>query len=749
MADYFTNDTEQLEIGNDIDELLLKVQKLSSENEDLTKRLREKEHEFSQSLVEVKIENETLKRSNDNLESLMKTYKSMSNSSQDTAELEQLSKLVNELEKKLLLTEQSELNLKRQNQTSQMQIRDLKFEVEKLTLSKSETKPTLQDSSDLENLDEETKNLLNLLMTENEDLKREKNEVSEKALAMLTQKEIELIESQEKMEELKISHQAEIRNLMSQLGELKCDLNNKNEEDDAQSLNSEEAKMLLEKYKELSDEYEDFKQESIERENLLIYEHEKIKRELDVSEKSYKANVQDLEGEIQKFKNEIYNAEIERLHAEKEQQEDESKTMLFVEIENLQSQVRSIEDQKDKLDFKYKEQIARLDEELKELDTANAQLKQQKNEIERELNNSKAISNKSIKETQEKARVELQIKEKENNQLKDRIEVLCRENDNMKKDTELLKKTVEKNRMDLRELIETSKKVKENNENELNKWEEKYCKLEKKTKREKEHFEEYIKELEMKIRSFETRASFHVKQTLAFKDNEHETTDINNITTANIDNEALSSAMNKINLLNEEVRVLNENILELTMKNKTFQKNKNELDLLTKENAKMKNDLVEMKDMYEKQIVEINNKTMQIASELHTTRRRATSKISITGKDGVGLNQKQMQLWGELEATVTKLTGEAKYLTEKIDILNKEIENLKKLREKDVMFLKEELRSTEEHAIVAKVNLATMAFEKESELIRYRNLCKKLKLRLQSYTVNNQLAKSNTPNQKK
>jgi hypothetical protein len=748
MADYMTTESSEIEIGNDHEELLLKVQKLSTENEDLNKKLREKEHEFSQSTTELQMQNDTLKRSNDNLESLVKTYKSMSNTSHN-GDLEELSQIVNELEKKLLITEQSELNLKRQNQSLNMQVRDLKFEMEKLSLNKGKdsSKSSMQEVSDLDNLDEETKNLLTMLMTENDDLKREKNEVSDKALNMLTQKEVEIIELQEKIDDLKKTHQEEMNKIISKMGELKSDLVDKNEDDERQSLNSEEAKMLLENYKELSDEYEDFKREALEREKLLIYEHEKIQRELDVSEKSYKTNIQELEGEIQKLKTEMYNNEIERLQAEKDQQEDESKTMLFVEIENLQQQVRALEDQKDKQEFKYKEQLSRLDEEIKELDKTNSQLKLQKSDIERELNTLKTNSNKNMKETQEKARVEVQVKEKEIQQLQERISNLCRENDSFKKEMELQKKNLEKHRNEYKELVENSKKIKENNTNELNKWEEKYSKLRDKSDKDKEHFEEYIRELEVKIRTFETRASIHVKQSLQFKEKEDETPhDIG--MTNQVDSEALNAAQGKINLLNEEIRVLNEKIIDLSIRSKSLEKMKNDCDLLNMENSKLKKDMAEMKDMYEKQIEEINNKTLQIASELHSTRRRATSRLSTNMTSSAGLNSKQMQIYAELENTVTKLTGEAKYLNEKIEILNKEIDNLKKLREKDVKFLKEELRTTEEQAIVAKVNLATMAFEKDSELIKYRNICKKLKLRLQNYQVNNQLVKQPTTKKK-
>ena len=52
------------------------------------------------------------------------------------------------------------------------------------------------------------------------------------------------------------------------------------------------------------------------------------------------------------------------------------------------------------------------------------------------------------------------------------------------------------------------------------------------------------------------------------------------------------------------------------------------------------------------------------------------------------------------------------------------------MREKDIDFLKMEVTNAEQIAINAKVNLASISFEKDSEIIKLRNLCKKLKQKI-------------------
>ena len=59
MNEYSTVDSD-LDLGGEVEELMLKVDKLSNENDTLRKVMREKEHELSQQIGELKMENEKL-----------------------------------------------------------------------------------------------------------------------------------------------------------------------------------------------------------------------------------------------------------------------------------------------------------------------------------------------------------------------------------------------------------------------------------------------------------------------------------------------------------------------------------------------------------------------------------------------------------------------------------------------------------------------------------------------------------------
>ena len=200
MNDYSTQDSE-LESGtNEIEELILNNQKLITDNENLNKKLRELEHNFTQTNSQSAMEIEKLKRSNNNLEELLKSIKcepklDKNGDNPDAKSADELELIVTDLENQVFLLETSEQNLKRQIQALNIENSNFKLEIGKLTISSSNRennfpKPS-SDELNVDNLDEETRLLLTELMTEVEELKKEKNEISEKALNMITEKEIE------------------------------------------------------------------------------------------------------------------------------------------------------------------------------------------------------------------------------------------------------------------------------------------------------------------------------------------------------------------------------------------------------------------------------------------------------------------------------------------------------------------------------------------------------------------------------
>jgi hypothetical protein len=716
MNEYSTVDTE-IDIGGDVEELMMKVDKLTSENESLRKMMREKEHESSQKLVEMKMENEKLTGTNQSLEELLKTYQEnmKSDAKSEIAELEE--KIAN-LENILFLTEQSELNVKRQNQNLNMEISNLKLEINKLSINtKKEASliPANQCGDNMDNLDAETKNLIVELMNEIEDLKKEKNEISEKAINLLTEKEVEAMELKEKIEELKKRNSEDTRRLQDQIRELKYKIEDEDKSDsrdeDNQSFNSEEAKILFEKYAELQDEFDEYKRISQETENSLKYKIENLQREIEYVENTYRQNIQDLESELA-----VLHSREEKYLYENESRSNSDNQILINEIEQMQNHIRNLEEIKEKLEYRNKEIISQLNIQVKNLDISCYELRNQKTQLENELKDYEARANKNIKEIQEKHKIEIAIKHREISNLSEKLETLTKENENIKKDYELLKKTSEKKKIEIIELNETMKKYKENNDSERKKLEEKYFILEKKFENERNALLEQIKEQTGKINSLKSQSSRRESELCL---------QLNSLSNM-LSNEEKEKEDDQEDY-KEQINQLNNKIAELNARILLYEKQKNDNELIIKENQKLKSDIKELKEMYEKQITQLQDKAVEMSNQLQSSRRK-TSRNSIRGEGA--LSPQQMTMFMELQNTINRLNGEQKFLQQKIDLLNKEIESLRVLRENDVKYLKEELRAAEEQAINAKVSLATLAFEKDCEMIKFKKLCNKLKTKL-------------------
>ena len=106
-----------------------------------------------------------------------------------------------------------------------VEISDLKIELEKSALKLSQSEEKNNESGGFEQLDEETKTMLNELMQEIEDLKKEKNEISEKALNALTEKELENLEIREKLDMIQQEHHKEMNSILQKNHDMQIELN--------------------------------------------------------------------------------------------------------------------------------------------------------------------------------------------------------------------------------------------------------------------------------------------------------------------------------------------------------------------------------------------------------------------------------------------------------------------------------------------------------------------------------------------
>jgi len=714
MNEYSTVDSD-LDLGRDVEELMLKIDKLSSENETLRKLMREKEHDSSQQIGELNMENEKLGGINKGLEELLNTYQEnfKIDYKEEKAELQEQ---IENLENNLFLTEQSESNLKRQIQNLNMENSNLKLEINKLTINTKKEASLItsnQHGDNFENLDQETKNLIAELMNEIDDLKNEKNEISEKALNLLTEKELEVMEIKEQLEEIKNQSSIETRKLLDQIRELKYENENNiySKDDDNQSIGSEEARLLLERNNELQYEFEEFKRIAEEKEVSQIYKIENLQKEIEFMENSYKQSINDLESEI----NMLHSRE-DKNSLENETRANLDNQMLIGEIEHMQAHIRNLEEIREKNELRNKEQIAQLNTQVKGLDITCYELKTQKTLLENEHKDLESKSNKFAKEIQEKHKIEMSSKCKELSQSLEKLERLTKDYEALTKEYEVIKKNSEKKKAEVIDINEKLKKYKETNDIERKKLEEKYFILEKKHEGEKIAFLEQIKELNSTLNNLKSKNAKReseisiqlnsLSKMLAVDDKED---------------------MNLIEDFKQDIIKLNDEIVGLNARISLYEKQKVDNEHMLKENHKLKADNKVLIDMYEVQIRQLQEKAIEISNQRQSSRRR-TSRGSLKGD--ADLSGDQMTIVIEMQNTINRMNGEQKFFHQKIELLTKEIENLKTLRQNDMNYLKLELRAAEEQAINAKVSLATLAYEKDCEMVKYKRLCNKLKAKI-------------------
>jgi len=183
----------------------------------------------------------------------------------------------------------------------------------------------------------------------------------------------------------------------------------------------------------------------------------------------------------------------------------------------------------------------------------------------------------------------------------------------------------------------------------------------------------------------------------------------------------------EINAKEEKINDLEFKLEEYRRKIIEKEKLEAELEHSKAEIAQQKNNLKLQKEMYERQIAQLQQKNIDINADLLSHKRRTTSIKS----EGT-LNSKQIAILAEMDSNIKKLSGENKYLKDQLEIAQSEIEKVKNLRETDINYFKQELLNAEKAAVDAKIAVATLAFDKDCEIIKYKNMYKKLRMRVQA-----------------
>jgi len=753
-----------LELNEEISEIMSRNKFLFEQNENLKKELREVNHNKDQVITELSIENKNLKENVNSLEELLNTYKS----SKDNKSRVDTKKTISDLESKVIYLEQSEQNLKRKIQQLNVELSNLRLENEKLDFQQDKekdntptkvcvTSPDLTDDLTLE----EAKNLINEIMTENEELKLEKCEMGDKALNMLTEKEIEIMnlgeEIEQKNQEIKEilqkfeSERQELRYQINTLERKKRYQGGRQSQTDEYNSNEDTNQRNMTIIKELQEEFSYFKKEMEIKESEWHAEKETLTIELEMSESRSKAKILDLEQQLQKVTMEISNIENDKIELTNELgQNSSSKNLLFNDIENYLERIKTLEEQKEQLDSQCKEKVKVLQSEMEDYENRNGSLVKQNLKLEKNLKEERETNYKKIFTITENIKKEIEIKDKEAKAIKYRMDTAEKENETIKKEHEQLKCLYDKKRAEVKSLSDNFRQIKDNYEQEVKKGEMRLASAENKFESEKNRLSEQLhqfKSLTDKINKYKD-ASFEEKEEI-IESLFHQKSEFNNNTTPtyiiettptepdnvpsrsirrkntlstildNNDEDDLASI--NITLQNEKLILINQ-INDLKLKLNMSGKQISNSEFLLKENLKYKSDIKELRNMYEEQIEELQTKIIKSNSDLQLQKRR------LTNPETYYFEEKMLE--NSLE------NAEIKYLNDKIAILSSEIDKLKLLRENDIKFLKEETRYAEEIAVKSKLEIATLHFEKDTELLKYKTLTRRLSHKVNNYKNN-------------
>ena len=755
---YSTNDTEISDIGYDTKEMLLSNNKLRTEINLLKKEFSEKEHYNNLMMKHMEIENDKLRGSLKIMEELVNSLKknrsnsigiNRQNKDNDSK------KVILDLEQKLsnhqntiFHLKQSELDLIRQINAFKREISDLNLNYDKLKMgynkklsNNSYVNLSVNCDIDLEKLDEDKKNIIKKLLKEFEETKNENQEIKENAIVSLTEKEMINMELREQIEELNNNFNTEISKYLEQILNYRLKLNDfetnqyyfKGSE---ASLNKEETDELIKKYAKLEEDYINLKQEIDEKE----YEHEieKMKNQTENERLiyNYKSTIVNLEHEIARYQQELQSVKINKTVPEEEQENKCKNLIVATNHEKFHYKINELDESKDKIEQKYKDQIINLKMQNTEIERQNVILKNNNLEAEKELIEYKLSSSNKLKDEKEKFHFEIIAKDRENYFLKEKVETLEKDNSNFKQNTDITRKNYEKLKIEYNLIYENMKKIRELHQNEIKKQEEKFYLLERKYEKQLLINNTFCDVSRLNTQSIhnlghiipQKKHSSNVSMKLSQKNavkylNDHlESTDD-------------SPSESQVIFLQNEVILLKDQITELNLKIYKYQNIKEDNDFLLKENKKIKSDIKEMEVLYKNQIAELNRKALVMNVE----HENLNKKLNLNKQESISNKNKQndnCQFTTE-KIEIIRYKAEIKFLQEKIEILNKEMMNSKILYEKDTNFIKANLKTHESTTVNAKISLATLAFEKDCEIIKYKNCVKKLKLKIKEMTNNN------------
>ena len=477
------------------------------------------------------------------------------------------------------------------------------------------------------------------------ELVKEKNdlqEINEKMLNMLTDKELENEELQEKFDTYKMNIKNEIQNYLDIINEL--------EEKNQIFENNIQSKENFEKnIDEILQEYNSYK----ERMEKSLSEYIKKEEEMNIE-------LENKENCIQSLKNDLHNLELENIQLQNQKEQNEKEydneliniDIIISENERLKNEIVSLEEKITRNESKTQMTISSLENEIKIL---NQDLEYNKKS--------------SIKVNEEKSKeinilkIEINKCNKDINNLIKKNEEIQRKDDEIKEMNSLLQSKLDKKIKELQEINDSAKKLIENKENQIKIYEDK--------------IEEINKDKNLLIEQ---------NHELLDKINAMNANNLGDILNENEDN--INDNKNENLLLSTEIKALKEQLENQAHDLVLLNSMEKEVNRLKTENEKLNVEYKKLKDKINKEKYDIKNDDLMssIKKQYNILRMSDQSKSSMNKVNDISLSnklfyEKQIETLKKLKENENKILSDetdklkGKIAILKVKYLNQNLEN--------------------------------------------------------------------------
>ena len=504
---------------------------------------------------------------------------------------------------------------------------------------------------------ENNKNEISELIKEKNDLQ----EINEKMLNMLTEKELENEDLQENFDKYKNNIKLEIQKYL----EIITDLEQKIE---IYEENKKKGNGVSDNLEEILKEYNSYKERMEKSINEYIRKEEELNMELDNKENC-----------IQNMKNEIQNLELEniQLQNQSEQKEkDYDNELLNIDIiikenEKLKNDILLLEEQMQSNEEKNKKIISSKEDEIKILSQDLEYTQKNLNKIKEEKSKEISILKNEINKYN-----------RDINNLIKKNEMIQREDEEIKEKINKIQNKLDKKTKELQDINDSTKKLIENKENMIKQYEDKIDEINK----DKNKLIEQNHELLDKIKNMNTNNLGDIL-------NEDENNNDNNE-----NNESNNNYENM--LLRTEIKTLKEQLENQAQDLVSLDAMEKEIIRLTMENEKITKEYKELKDKMNKQKYDID------ADNLMNTIKKQYNALRMTTREKTSSND------------IKEISFVNKTYYEK------QIEALRKMKEDEKKKLLDEMDKLKGDIAVLKIKYLNQNYENETLIIKYKNIIK-------------------------